>query len=73
MASDVPYMPCRCGCRPEDAPAPCGCPECGPGPGIDHLAGFRAEAARNAALTREQRYEDIRWVFLDGTEFEDLY
>lgn len=43
---------CGCGCRPEGAhQSGCGCPECQPGPGIDHLAGAGArEVARRARL-----------------------
>jgi len=47
----ITYTPCRCGCRPDGAPEPCACRECGPGPGHDYLAkhGKRAKA-HNARL-----------------------
>lgn len=33
------YVPCRCGCRPVSATRPgCPCPECQPGPGLEHAA-----------------------------------
>lgn len=43
--SSLAYTPCRCGCRPPDAEEPCDCPECRPGPGLDHQA-KRKESTR---------------------------
>jgi hypothetical protein len=47
--SATTYTPCRCGCRAPDAPVPCACKECSPGPGLDYAAKRRAQTQPNEA------------------------
>lgn len=65
--STLAYVPCKCGCRPPDAPEPCGCPECRPGPGLNH----QAERAASARL-RETRMMLLlhRTTLTDQESFE---
>jgi hypothetical protein len=65
---------CGCGCRPSDAhQSGCGCKECQPGPGIDHLGNrHRFTTGRkirmNALLAKE--YDDL--TMLEQSELDDL-
>lgn len=46
---------CGCGCRPRGATEPgCGCPECQPGPGLDH-----ASRRNNLVATRRERLKEL--------------
>lgn len=46
---------CGCGCRSRGATEPgCGCPECQPGPGLDH-----ASRRHNLVATRRERLKDL--------------
>lgn len=51
---------CGCGCRPAGLAPGCPCPECQPGPGIDHTAGRSAKSKQRAARLRHllQKPED---------------
>ena len=46
---------CGCGCRPRGATEPgCGCPECQPGPGLDH-----SSRRNNLVATRRTRLKEL--------------
>ena len=66
----ITYVPCRCGCRAPDAPEPCACRECAPGPGLDHAALRRARdkprETRMMLLLHKQELTELQQAELDG-------
>jgi hypothetical protein len=67
----IPYVPCRCGCRPDGAPEPCACPECRPGPGLAHQAVRRArDKPRETRMMLLLHQKAL--TALDQVELDDL-
>lgn len=69
------YIPCQCGCRPANAPVPCGCPECSPGPGLDHDGARRRARMTRAKASRTRMQELLRkdpLTFDEETELDGL-